>query len=70
MLLKCEETGFSYMCKVESSKKADEHGVFLKRIGEGWYKFRDEHKLKVGDNLWFEMSFYPYVLKVWIDRKK
>jgi hypothetical protein len=20
--------------------------------------------------LWFEMSFYPYVLKVWIDRKK
>jgi hypothetical protein len=58
------------MCKVESSKTPDENGIFLKRIGEGWYKFKDEHNLRVGDNLRFEMSFYPYVLKVWIERKK
>ncbi|WJX73059.1 hypothetical protein P8452_56882 [Trifolium repens] len=64
MLLKCEETGFKYMCKVESSKTPDENGIFLKRIGEGWYKFKDEHNLRVGDNLRFEMSFYPYVLKL------
>ncbi|KAK2379071.1 hypothetical protein QL285_066910 [Trifolium repens] len=70
MLLKCEDTGFSYMCKLESSKQPDEHGIFLKRIGEGWYKFKDQHHLRVGDNLRFEMSFYPYVLKVWIERKK
>jgi hypothetical protein len=70
MLLKCEETGFSYMCKIESSKQPDENGIFLKRIGEGWCKFKDQHNLRVGDNMRFEMSFYPYVLKVWIERRK
>jgi hypothetical protein len=64
------ETGFSYPCKIESSKEADKNGIYLKRIGEGWYKFKDEHDMKPGDFLRFELSFYPYILTVRNKRKK
>ncbi|WJX73179.1 hypothetical protein P8452_56989 [Trifolium repens] len=69
LLLRCDETDSTYVCKVNSSKEVDNLGFYQKSLSKGWYQFLTQHKPQPGDILRFELSSHPWKLDVTIERR-
>jgi hypothetical protein len=70
LLLECDQTNSTYLCKMNSSKEVDNLGFHQKSLSKGWYQFMTEHKPQPGDILRFELSSHPWKLDVKIERQR
>jgi hypothetical protein len=70
LLLKCDQTNSTYLCKIHTSKEVENLGFHQKRLSKGWYQFMTEHKPQPGDILRFELSSHPWKLGVKIQRPR